>query len=246
MQMMKLMIADGAEETRQALEELFRDRCIIKTCADGEAALDSLRQFAPDILVIDLMLPKTDGLTVLQNLRQWGMRSMVLALTSIDSPYVMDRLTRLSVDYVLRKPCHMPAMEVRIMDFLSQLQDAPPQPQNDNQLIVNTLMILGFSAKLDGYSYLVDAIPLYAQDPSQAITKELYVAVGEIHRKEPALVERSIRSAIEKAWRERDDEVWRQYLHPAPDGTVPRPSNGLFIARMAQMLVGRLQEIHIA
>ena len=68
--MLKLMIADGMAETRQALETLFRDRCLVKTCADGESALELLRQFAPDVLVVDLMLPKTDGLSLLQMLRQ--------------------------------------------------------------------------------------------------------------------------------------------------------------------------------
>lgn len=246
MQMLKLMIADGAEENRQALEALFRDRCLVKTCADGETAMELLQQFAPDVLVVDLMLPKTDGLSLLQALRQWEMKTMVLAQTGIDSPYVMDRLHRLDVAYVVKKPCHIKALEVRIRDFLAQLQDAPPQPQDDNQLVTNILMALGFSAKLDGYGYLAEAIPLYAKDPSQAITKELYVAVGQIRQKEAALVERSIRSAIDKAWRERDDAVWRQYFRCAPDGTVIRPSNGTFIARIAQALAGRIQEIHIA
>lgn len=244
--MLKLMIADAAEESRQALEALFRDRCVIKTCADGETALELLRQFAPDILVVDLMLPKTDGLSVVQQLRQWEMKTMVLAQTSLGSPYVMDRLQRLEVDYVLQKPCHAQAMEVHILDFMAQLRDTPPQPQNDGQLITNVLMTLGFSAKLDGYGYLAEAIPLYARDPSQAITKELYVAVGELRHKEATLVERSIRSAIDKAWRERDEEVWQRYFRCAPDGTVPRPSNGAFIARMAQLLAGRMQEYHIA
>jgi hypothetical protein len=107
-------------------------------------------------------------------------------------------------------------------------------------------MTLGFSAKLAGYGYLLDAIPLYVKDPSQAITKELYVAVGELRKKEASLVERSIRSAIDKAWRERNDAIWRQYFRCAPDGTVIRPSNGNFIARVAQAIAGHMQESHIA
>lgn len=244
--MLKLMIADGMAETRQALETLFRDRCLVKTCADGESALDLLRQFAPDVLVVDLMLPKTDGLSLLQMLRQWDMKTMVLAQTSIDSPYIMERLRRLDVAYVMRKPCQIQALEVRIQDFLAQLEDAPPQTQNGDQIVGNLLMTLGFSAKLAGYGYLLDAIPLYVKDPSQAITKELYVAVGELRKKEASLVERSIRSAIDKAWRERNDAIWRQYFRCAPDGTVIRPSNGNFIARVAQAIAGHMQESHIA
>jgi hypothetical protein len=50
-------------------------------------------------------------------------------------------------------------------------------------MVSQVLLQMGFAPKLGGYSYLIDAIPLYAQDPSQAITKELYVAVGQLHGK---------------------------------------------------------------
>ena len=244
--MLKLMIADGMDETRQALEERFRDRCMVRTCADGVAALELLQQFMPDILVLDIMLPNADGLSLLQALPALETRPMILAQTGINSPYVMECLSRLGVDYVMQKPCHMKALEARIGDFMAQLQDAPPQPQNDQHIVSNLLLLLGFSPKLDGYVYLVDAIPLYAQDSAQSITKELYVAVGELHHKEPTLVERSIRSAIEKAWRERDDRLWQQYFRPAPDGMVARPSNGGFIARLAHVLIGSGQQSFIA
>ena len=245
-QMLKLMIADGTEEIRQALENKFQDCCLIKTCADGEAALELLQHFVPDVLVIDLMLPKTDGLTVIQALRQQQMKTMVLAQTSIDSPYIMDWLRRLDAAYVMYKPCHLQALEARTRDFLALLEDTPPQMPQVDQVIAGFLMSLGFSAKLDGYNYLLDALPIYAKDPSQAITKELYVAVGNLRNKEPTLVERSIRSAIDKAWRERDDGIWRQYFHCAPDGTVLRPSNGTFIARVNLVISALLQERHIA
>lgn len=237
--MRKLLIADGIEESRQALAALFRDRCEVRTCADGESAMVLLREYRPDILVLDLMLPKTDGLSLLQQLRQWNIRPMVLAQTSLASPYVMERLRRLEVDYVMLKPCQMQALEVRICDFLNQMQELLPKLPVGDQVITNALMRLGFSPKLDGYTYLCKAIPLYAQDPSQAITKELYATVGEARRKDAALVERSIRNAIDKAWRNRDEQVWRQYFRCGPNGTVPRPSNGAFIACMAQLLAGR-------
>lgn len=237
--MRKLLIADGIEESRLALEALLQDRCEVRSCADGETAMALLLEFEPDILVVDLMLPKTDGLSLLQALRQTQLRPMVLAQTGLASPYVMERLQRLEVDYVMLKPCQMQALDVRITDFLAQLQETVPQPPSGDALVANVLMRLGFLPKLDGYSYLVEAIPLYARDPSQAITKELYAAVGAQRRKEASLVERSIRSAIEKAWRDGDVQEWGQYFRYAPDGTVPRPSNGAFIARMAQLLATR-------
>lgn len=244
--MLKLMIADTAEELRQELETLFREQCVVRSCADGETALELLRQFVPDILVLDLMLPKTDGLCVLQQLRQWQMPTMVLAQTPINSPYIMAQLQQLAVDYVMMSPCRISALQLQIQDFLNRLQDEPPQPRNEDLLVTAVLIKMGFSTKLGGYDYLADAIPLYAKDPSQAITKELYVSVGQIHGKEAGLIERSIRSAIDKAWRVGDPEIWGKFFRRLPDGTVERPSNGHFIARVAQMLLGRSQESFIA
>ena len=244
--MLKLMIADSSDETRQALEELSQEHCVIRSCADGETALELLRQFQPDILVVDLMLPKTDGLSLLQQLRQWQMRTMVLVQTPISSPYITARLQQLSVDYAVKAPCQLSALQVQIQDFMNQLQASPPQTRCDDLLVSTLLLKLGFAPKLSGYSYLVDAIPLYARDPSQAITKELYVAVGQLHGKDAALVERSIRSAIDKAWQHGDKTLWQKYFRTLPDGSVERPSNGNFITRMAQLLFSRMQESYIA
>lgn len=238
--MRKLLIADGIEESRVALEALLQNRCEVRSCADGETALALLRDFSPDIFVVDLMLPRTDGLSIIQQLRKWEMQPMILAQTSLASPYIMERLQRLEVDYVMQKPCQMQALEVRICDFLAQLQEMVPRNPTGDMMVPSLLMSLGFSPKLDGYGYLVEAIPLYARDPSQAITKELYAEVGSLRQKEASLVERSIRSAIDKAWRERDEAVWRQYFRCAPNGAVPRPSNGAFIARMAQILASKM------
>ena len=233
--MHKLMIADPSEETRKLLEEAVGAQCVVAGCADGETALQLLREFGADILVVDLMLPKVDGLSVLQQLRQWEMPAMVLALVSVNSSFVMDQLHRLQVDYALAKPCAPEAIRDRVQDFITRLQAAPAQNRQEDRMISQVLLHMGFAPKLGGYSYLIDAIPLYAKDPSQAITKELYVAVGQHHGKAGPLVERAIRNAIDKAWQRGDPAVWRQYFPCGPDGTVPRPSNGSFITRMAQL-----------
>lgn len=233
--MHKLMIADPSEETRQLLEERFGAQCVVAGCGDGAAALRLLQEFVPDILVLDLMLPKVDGLSVLQQLRQWQLPTMVLALVSVNSPFVRDQLQLLQVDYALSRACTPEAIRDRVQDFISRSRNLPAQGGQENRMISQVLLHMSFAPKLDGYSYLVDAVPLFAQDPSQAITKELYVTVGQRYSKAGALVERAIRHAIDKAWQRGDPAVWRQYFPCGPNGTVPRPSNGSFITRMAHL-----------
>ena len=64
--MYKLLIADSSEPYTDALREVFHKEFELQTCQDGETALELLSSFSPDVLVINLMLPFKDGLTVLQ------------------------------------------------------------------------------------------------------------------------------------------------------------------------------------
>ena len=229
----KLLIAESGEELRMALAERCADRCSVEVSSNGEEALALARSFCPDILVLDLALPRLDGISLLQKLRQEGLHPVVLAQMLVPSPYISESLQRLEVDYAVLKPCDLSALEARIQDFIDRLGEAPVQQQED---LTDILLAMHFKASHGGYTYLRRAIPLYAQDPTQAVTKELYVNVGAPVHKNARLVERSIRTAIERAWEHGDVQVWNRYFPASSNGTLERPSNGAFIARMAELL----------
>ena len=93
-----------------------------------------------------------------------------------------------------------------------------------------------------GYTYLRESIPIYAKDPQQAITKELYPAVAKLCGSSVDQVERAMRTAIERAWKRRDDQIWRLYFTPQSDGSIKKPSNSEFISRLADLLIRQYQE----
>ena len=64
--------------------------------------------------------------------------------------------------------------------------------------------------------------------------EELYPAVGTLCKTSGMLVERSIRSAVDSAWRRRDERVWRKFFRPDSTGTIVRPSNTVFINAVAK------------
>lgn len=235
----KLLIADDGDEFRQALAEGLSKSYIVRTCRSGSQALELLRSFRPDILVTDLMLSELDGLTMLQLAAEAGIQPKVLVASSHFSAYVQAALERMQVAYTMRKPCSVQAVVCRVADFAAELVPLPPTSYDPEDLISNVLLHLGLGAHLDGFRYLLTAIPLYSHDRNQAITKELYVAVAEVHNKDPRQVERSIRSAIDSAWKRRTDKIWAEYFTPGPDGTVPRPSNGRFIGQLTHLLIAK-------
>ncbi len=236
----KLLIADNSDEIRQSLAAVLADIGIVYTCASGDQALQMLRSFHPDILVMDLMLPQVDGLSLLNRAALEGIHPSVLVTSCYTSPYMMNSLGKLGVEYIMTKPCDPQAVADHVRDLASGLVPEVLTPADLRTASANLLLRLGFSSKLDGFRYLQAALPIFCQDNSQTITKELYTAVGALYQKDGRQVERSIRNAIDIAWRDCDQTLWREFFPTPPGSPVPRPTNGTFISRMASQLAFQL------
>ena len=230
--MRKLLIADCNEEYRTALAAALNGQYHVLCCRSGSEAFTLLNQEHPDILVLDLMLPELDGLTLLERVSANGIRPMVLAATPILSDYVFSCAQRLGIAYLVRKPCSIEAIACRIQDLSCRLK--APQPKADPVNYVSSLLLsLNISTKHNGFAYLRESILLMAKDPAQSVTKMLYPAVAHICGCQKENVERSIRTALDKAWDKRDEEIWQNYFPNARQ----RPSNAVFISRLAEALL---------
>lgn len=242
MELPKLLIADSCEEFRQALADTLGSQFHIRTCHAGSQVLLQMAAFRPDILVIDLVLPELDGITVLHRAQQAGLTPKVLAFVPVQSDYIVNALQNLDVAYVMMKPCDLQAVSCRISDLYADLRSGIGAQPDLSAYVTTVLLSLSLGANRDGFRYLQAAIPLYAADPHQAITKELYTAVGVRFGKPAKLVERSIRSVIEDAWRRGDPALWRAYFPGAPGGVLPRPTNSVFIAALAAAVTTRMEQ----
>lgn len=229
--MLKLLIADCNEDFRLALAEALRGHYHVLCSHSGKEALHTLLTEKPDVLVLDLMLPELDGITLLENAVAEGVRPKVLVATALLTDYVLGSAQRLGIGYAMRKPCDIQAAVARIHD-LGQPLNPPVRKQDPRSQVSQLLLSLSLSTKHNGYGYLTEAILMYARNPEQAITKVLYPEVAKIFGRNKGHVERSIRSALEAAWDHGDPAVWRQYF----PGAQCRPSNAVFISRMAEAL----------
>lgn len=228
----RLLIADSSEEICKEVTQMLADGFVIQTAGDGATAWQLLQNFQPDILLLDVMLPETDGLTLLRRCLSQGIHPTILVTTRIYSDYLINALIELGVSYILPKPCQLSAVVQRVQE----LADLPvslqiPIRENTDEILLR----LGFSRKLHGTRYLLQAIRLFAQDPQQMLTKELYATVGQLFHATSAQVERSIRNAIATAWNSRDDKVWLRYFPAGANGTVRRPTNGELITRLSEL-----------
>jgi DNA-binding response OmpR family regulator len=234
--MRKLLIAEGSEELRHALAQFLDGEFTVQTCADGETAQRLLHDFLPDLVVLDLMLPGIDGITLLRRIAQSNIRPVVLVTLAYQSPFILAALEKYGVAYAVSKPCDADALagQIRFLAEATAPEDAiAPEPA---LTLPSILLQLGLKPKLDGYKQLLLAIPRYLEDPAQNLTKELYDFVGHAVDKTALAAERSMRHAIQSAWSRADMSIWRQYFPAAPDGTVPKPTVGSFIAHIAAVL----------
>ncbi len=241
-----VMIADNSEEFCNALSNALhnRDRFeLVGIANDGERALQLLQAQIPDILVLDLMLAKRDGLSVLKTLAAGSKRPLVLATSGFVTDYVASAAASLGVSYLMLKPCDIDALaerleEMRIGEDPAKPAQRKPTQQSIEALVTGIIHEIGVPAHIKGYQYLREAIIIAVGDMDviNAITKVLYPQVAKTFQTTPSRVERAIRHAIEVAWDRGDLDTLQRFFGYTVSNTKGKPTNSEFIALIADKL----------
>lgn len=226
-----LLIADSSGEFARDLAAMLESNYHAYCCTDGRSAMELMRSVKPDILVLDLMLPGLDGITLLQMAAQEGFSPKVLASTSLYNDYVLQSAQELGVAYLMRQPCDVQAAALRVKDLHQRLH-IRTAAADAGAYVGDILTSLSLLAKHSGFRYVRECILQTSVHPGRSVTKVLYPEVAELFGTGPNQVEHSIRTALVHAWDNRDPEIWGQYF----PGSTRRPSNAVFIARMAELL----------
>jgi two-component system OmpR family response regulator len=116
---LRALVVDDEESLTDLLSMALRyEGWDVKFAADGQKALQLAREFRPDVIVLDIMLPDIDGFQVLTRLRNDGMQTPILFLTAKDS--LDDRVAGLTVggdDYVT-KPFSLEELVARLRGLI--------------------------------------------------------------------------------------------------------------------------------
>ena len=102
----KILIVEDDEYIRDAFEEVINGKgFIVMVAKDGEEGLESALKNHPDLILLDIMMPKMNGLSVLKNLRgdTWGKTVPVLLLTNDTDPeHIRETLKDNATDYLIK------------------------------------------------------------------------------------------------------------------------------------------------
>ena len=251
-----VIIADNTEEFCSSLgsvlqrTEGFR---VLGTANDGEQAIRMVTERQPDILVLDMMLAKKDGITVLKAISGLERRPMVFAISGFITDYVASAAANLGVRYLMLKPCDISALvermeEVRGGDTLRQPVSRQDGRPNIETLVTSIIHEIGVPAHIKGYQYLREAIIIAVNDMDviNAITKVLYPQVAKTFQTTPSRVERAIRHAIEVAWDRGDLDTLQRFFGYTVSNTKGKPTNSEFIALIADKLQLQLKSSEVA
>ena len=241
-----VIIADNSEEfcssLTAALHQTDRFR-VLDTVCDGERAIALVTERKPDILVLDLMLAKKDGISVLKAISAMERKPTVLATSGFITDYVASAAANLGVRYLMLKPCDMSALVERLEEIRGGESLRMPAvrhngKQNIETMVTNIIHEIGVPAHIKGYQYLREAIIIAVEDMDviNAITKILYPQVAKAFQTTPSRVERAIRHAIEVAWDRGDLDTLQRFFGYTVSNTKGKPTNSEFIALIADKL----------
>jgi len=118
-----LLVEDDPSLSEFLVQSLKAHRYTVEAVTDGAIALEMVAQLSYDLIVLDLMIPKVDGISVCQRLREQGCRVPILMLTAKGSDDdVIQGLDAGADDYVT-KPCHVSQLLARIRALIRRKED---------------------------------------------------------------------------------------------------------------------------
>ena len=251
-----VIIADNSEEFCNSLAATLHqaDRFqVLDTANDGDKAIALVADRQPDILVLDMMLAKKDGISVLKAINTLERKPTVLATSGFVTDYVASTAANLGVRYLMLKPCDMSALVERLEEIRGGESLRMPAPrhtgtQNIETMVTNIIHEIGVPAHIKGYQYLREAIIIAVEDMDviNAITKILYPQVAKTFQTTPSRVERAIRHAIEVAWDRGDLDTLQRFFGYTVNSTKGKPTNSEFIALIADKLQLQLKSKQVA
>ena len=242
----KVLIIDDNVSLIQMVKEYFKDSSKIKVVLvsydgkDGIEVIDSKKD-EYDVIVLDLIMPKKDGMYVLKEMRSRGIDKKVIVATSYNAGEVIREVAEYGVNYLILKPFDLEDLEKRIIEVCSKKKESKTidfETHNLQVSITKMLHELGIPSHIKGYQFLRDAINIVFDRPDVigGITKELYPELAGKYDTTVSRVERAIRHAIEVSWNRGSWDMMEELFGHSVDIDKAKPTNSEFIVTLADKL----------
>lgn len=263
MEKIKIVMADDNREFVNLMNQYFAeqdDMEIVGVGFNGVEVLEVLEKEQPDIIILDIIMPRLDGLAVLEKLRMDNIQSQakIIMLTAFGQEDITKRAVELGASFYILKPFEMDVLSNRIRQLMSSTTaiqsftsttnssgsnnygggSRNASARNIDARITGIIHEIGVPAHIKGYLYLREAITMVYNNLELlgSITKILYPDIAKKYNTTSSRVERAIRHAIEVAWSRGSVDSINKMFGYTINNNKAKPTNSEFIAMVADKL----------
>ena len=259
----KVLVADNSEFAKNDLKDFLQNNDKVQFAGvvdNGRDAYRTIIDEAPDIVLIDVILPVMDGFTVIEKInvnKSIKKKPLFIIISSMGNQSMVEYACKLGVIYYIMKPYNLDSMLHRILqaamlhmrsewDVKKKERTYGMQEYGMSNYMETTLendvtdiiREIGIPAHIKGYQYIREAIMLTVNDMNllNYITKLLYPTIAKKYKTTSSSVERAIRHAIEVAWNKGQIDVLEDMFGYTISAGKGKPTNSEFIALIADKL----------
>ncbi|MDD7738861.1 MAG: sporulation transcription factor Spo0A [Fusicatenibacter sp.] len=257
MEKINIAIADDNERMLDLLGNIIEkdnELELIGKAGNGKEMYDLIREKQPDVVLLDIFMPKMDGLTVMEKVNEdktLKKRPAFIVVSAVGQERITEDAFHLGAYYYILKPFDNEILLNRIKatrelpagircsgkSGIGEVK-AGMQERNLEMEVTDLIHEIGVPAHIKGYQYLRDAIILSVEDLEMlnSITKILYPTIAKKHQTTPSRVERAIRHAIEVAWSRGKMDTIDELFGYTVSNRKGKPTNSEFIALIADKI----------
>ncbi len=259
MEKLNVAIADDNARVVEMLDNILSKDAAVEVVGkahNGEEVLDIIKRKEPDVVLLDIIMPKMDGISVMEHVKRDSSvkkQPRFIVISAIGQEDVTEDAFNAGANYYIMKPFdnetviskvkgNRERQSVRSAHDTSyravkevEKEKSPHELEND---VTDIIHEIGVPAHIKGYHYLREAIIMSVNDMEMlnSITKVLYPTIAKKYQTTASRVERAIRHAIEVAWgRGKMDTIDELFGYTVSTGKG-KPTNSEFIALISDKI----------
>lgn len=267
MEKLNLMIVDDNPLVVGTLSELFGSEegfSVVGTAANGEDAIQMIKENTPDIVLLDLVMPKIDGISVVEQIKEQmppASHPVFIMLSGASQDHIVADAFKAGVSYYILKPFDRKLLVNKVRDLGERIGKADAGKILRNRIaargdeedfvtredsrrlhleldVTEVLHELGVPVHISGFGFLRDSIRIVVEDRTmlESMTKILYPAVAKMNHTTSTRVERGIRHAVEVVWSRGNKEALEELFGYTMSPETEKPTNSEFIAMLADRI----------
>lgn len=247
MKNIKVLMIDDNIELVNMVKEYFSDHANIDVSLEAHDGVEGLKlikenQNDYDVVILDLIMPNKDGISVLEDMKEMNLDKNIIVLTSYNAQDMIRKVSELGVDYFILKPFELSELEKRVIECSegTKYNNKSIDVYHNNLQISITKILheLGIPSHIKGYQYIREGISILYERPEVVggITKELYPDIATKFNTTVSRVERAIRHAIEVSWNRGNWDLMEEIFGHSVDIDKAKPTNSEFIVTVADKL----------